>query len=58
MTNVVVTPTYRRRGVLTEMMTAESATSRQRGEPAAILIVSEAPIYGRFGYGCATRSVG
>ena len=57
-TNVVVTPTHRRRGVLTEMMTAQLDDIAQRGEPAAILIASEAPIYGRFGYGCATRSAG
>ena len=53
-TNVTVTATHRRRGILTEMMRQQLAAV---GEPLAILIASEAPIYGRFGYGPATEHV-
>lgn len=45
-----------RRGALTAMMRAQLADLRDRGEVTAILHASEATIYGRFGYGPATRS--
>ena len=54
-TVVGVLPTHRRRGVLTAMMRAQLADSRARGEAAAYLWASEATIYGRFGYGLASR---
>ena len=54
-TNVTVTATHRRRGLLTEMMRQQLEVIAGRGEPAAILIASEAPIYGRFGFGPATE---
>lgn len=53
LTNVTVAATHRRRGVLTEMITADLRASAERGEPLGILIASEYPIYGRFGYGPA-----
>lgn len=53
LTNVTVAPTHRRRGVLTEMITADLRESAERGEAVSILIASEYPIYGRFGYGAA-----
>jgi predicted acetyltransferase len=53
-TLVGVLPTHRRRGVLTRLMRAELDAVAERGEPLAILWSSEAPIYGRFGYGMAT----
>jgi len=53
LTNVTVAPTHRRRGLLTEMITADLRASAERGEPLGILIASEYPIYGRFGYGAA-----
>jgi predicted acetyltransferase len=56
-TNVTVTGTHRRQGVLTSMMRSQLDEVAGRGEPAAILIASEAPIYGRFGYGPATEHV-
>jgi predicted acetyltransferase len=56
-TNVAVAPTHRRRGALTGMMTAQLDDIAARGEPVAILIAAEAPIYGRFGYGAATVRV-
>ena len=51
---VSVLPAYRRRGVLTSLMRRQLADIRERGVPLAILYASEAPIYGRFGYGVAT----
>lgn len=53
-TAVTVLPTHRRRGVLTGMMRAQHDDLVRRGEPLAVLIAAEAPIYGRFGYGPAT----
>lgn len=54
-TQVTVLPTHRRRGLLREMVAAEHAASRARGEVAALLYAAEYPIYGRFGYGPACR---
>ena len=53
LTNVTVAPTHRRRGLLTKMITSDLRASADRGEPVGILIASEYPIYGRFGYGAA-----
>ena len=54
---VGVLPTYRRRGVLTALMTHQLHDVHDQGrEPIAILWASEPQIYGRFGYGLATRS--
>jgi predicted acetyltransferase len=50
---VGVRPTHRRRGILTELMRRQLDDVHERGEPLAILWASEAPIYGRFGYGVA-----
>jgi predicted acetyltransferase len=52
--SVGVHPTHRRQGLLTKMMVEMLADARSRGEPLAGLIASEAPIYGRFGFGHAT----
>ncbi|MCX7618302.1 GNAT family N-acetyltransferase [Tepidiforma sp.] len=52
---VGVLPTDRRRGVLTALMTEQLRRVRAWGEPIAALWASEAPIYGRFGYGLATE---
>jgi predicted acetyltransferase len=54
LTNVTVAPTHRRNGVLTAMITEDLRDSAARGEAVSILIASEYPIYGRFGYGAAT----
>lgn len=56
-TAVTVAPTHRRQGALRAMMTADLAAARERGEPVAILMASEAPIYGRFGFAPATEHV-
>ena len=53
---VTVLPTHRRRGILTGLAAREHAALRERGDAMAILYASEYPIYGRFGYGPATRS--
>jgi predicted acetyltransferase len=50
---VGVLPSHRRRGILTELMRRQLEDVHERGEPLAILWASEAPIYGRFGYGIA-----
>lgn len=55
LTNVTVAPTHRRQGILTEMITADLRASVERNEPVGILIASEYPIYGRFGYGAAVE---
>ena len=46
-----VLPTHRRRGIMTAMMRWQMDDIHERGEPLAALYASEAPIYGRFGYG-------
>ncbi len=56
LTNVSVAPTHRRRGLLTEMITADLGASKDLGEPVGILVASEWPIYGRFGYGPAIQA--
>ena len=54
-TVVGVLPTHRRRGVLTALMREQLEDARRRGDLAAHLFASEATIYGRFGYGLASR---
>ena len=54
-TVVGVLPTHRRRGALTAMMRAQLEDCRARGDLVAYLWASESTIYGRFGYGPASR---
>ena len=57
-TVVTVSPGYRRRGLLREMMAHQLADVRRRGdEPVALLWASESLIYGRFGYGRTTNRI-
>jgi predicted acetyltransferase len=56
-TMVGVLPSHRRRGVLRGLMREQLDDVRRRGEPLAVLWASEAPIYGRFGYGLAASTV-
>ncbi|WCO66383.1 GNAT family N-acetyltransferase [Iamia majanohamensis] len=56
-TMVGVAPTHRRRGVLSELMRRQLDDVAAGPEPVAVLTASEAAIYGRFGYGVATRGV-
>lgn len=50
---VTVLATHRRRGLLSRWMDAELARAREAGTVASVLVASEAPIYGRYGYGPA-----
>ena len=54
-TGVGVRADRTRRGVLRALMTAQLEDFAARGVVFANLLASEAPIYGRFGYGLATR---
>jgi predicted acetyltransferase len=56
-TVVSVRGDHRRRGVLTRMMVALLDQAAERGEPFAALWASEAPIYGRYGFGPAAPAV-
>ncbi|GAA3822861.1 GNAT family N-acetyltransferase [Streptomyces chiangmaiensis] len=55
-TNVSVTATHRRRGILSRMMALDLAAAKERGDVVATLIAAEYPIYGRYGFGPATHS--
>jgi predicted acetyltransferase len=55
---VTVLATHRRRGLLTRWMTDEVARAAEAGHVASVLIASEAPIYGRYGFGVASTWCG
>ncbi|MGW3202636.1 GNAT family N-acetyltransferase [Streptomyces sp. NPDC001135] len=55
-TNVSVSPTHRRRGLLSRMMARDLPAAKERGDVLATLISAEYPIYGRYGFGPATWS--
>ncbi|WP_372408817.1 GNAT family N-acetyltransferase [Streptomyces luteireticuli] len=52
-TNVTVSATHRRRGLLSRMMETDLRAAKERGDAAATLTAAEYPIYGRFGFGPA-----
>ena len=54
-TRVGVRADHTRRGALTALMHEQLAAFAAAGEPLASLRASEYPIYGRYGYGVATR---
>ncbi|MFI6644703.1 GNAT family N-acetyltransferase [Streptomyces sp. NPDC050504] len=56
LTSVGVLPSHRRRGVLSALMRHQFTALREGGEFLSVLLASEALIYGRFGYGPATRT--
>ncbi|MEV7522516.1 GNAT family N-acetyltransferase [Streptomyces sp. NPDC091371] len=56
-TMVGVSPTHRRRGVLTSLMRRQLDDIRAGGEALAVLTASDPAIYGRFGYGTATYAL-
>jgi predicted acetyltransferase len=56
LTAVTCAPTHRRQGLLTRMITQDLTASAERGELVDVLIASEYPIYGRFGYGPAVQA--
>lgn len=53
--DVTVSPTHRRQGLLRKLMTVALADAVAGGVPLAALTVSEGSIYGRFGFGTATH---
>ena len=53
--SVTVSPTHRRRGLARALLTAELRTARRLGLPLAMLTVSEATIYARYGFGPAAH---
>ncbi|MET8678459.1 GNAT family N-acetyltransferase [Streptomyces sp. NPDC004647] len=52
--NATVSPTHRRRGLLSRMIAVDQARAKERGDVVASLIAAEYPIYGRYGFGPAT----
>ena len=54
---VTVAPTHRRRGIARALLEGELRTARALGLPMAALTVSEATIYGRFGFSPAASAV-
>ena len=54
-TDITVSPTHRRRGLLRRLITDDLADAVAAGVPLACLTASEGSIYGRFGFGPATR---
>lgn len=56
-TSVTVQATHRRRGILRAMMTRALRQAAELGEAVVVLIPSEWPIYGRYGFGPATEEV-
>ncbi|SEM40161.1 GNAT family N-acetyltransferase [Streptacidiphilus jiangxiensis] len=57
-TNVTVSATHRRRGLLNRMMRQDLDAAVARGEAFAMLIAAEFGIYGRYGFGPATAQQG
>jgi predicted acetyltransferase len=57
LTWVMVNPAYRRRGLLRYMIEQHLHQCQERGEAFSMLTASEAPIYGRFGYGMSSHNL-
>ncbi len=55
-TNVTVSATHRRRGLMRGMLGGSLRAARERGDAVSVLIAAEWTIYGRFGYAPATLS--
>jgi predicted acetyltransferase len=53
---VTVAPTHRRRGIARAMLESELRTAAAAGIPVAMLTVSEATIYGRYGFAPAAQA--
>ena len=52
---VTVRPTHRNRGILRTAITSDLREAKERGDAVALLLASEYPIYGRFGFGVAAE---
>jgi predicted acetyltransferase len=57
LTHVTVSASHRRRGLLSQMITADLRSCADRGDAVGTLVAAEWPIYGRFGYGAAAEAV-
>ncbi|MDH3426649.1 MAG: GNAT family N-acetyltransferase [Acidimicrobiia bacterium] len=57
LTVITVSPTHRRQGALTDMIRHHFDDVAAHQEPMSALWASESSIYGRFGYGQATRAL-
>ena len=57
LTVITVSPTHRRQGALTDMIRHHFDDVEAHQEPMSALWASESSIYGRFGYGQATRAL-
>lgn len=53
--DITVSPTHRRRGLLRSLITQDLSEAVALGLPVAALTASEGSIYGRFGFGMATK---
>jgi predicted acetyltransferase len=53
--DITVSPAHRRRGLLRTLITQDLQEAVDKGLPVAALTASEGSIYGRFGFGSATR---
>jgi predicted acetyltransferase len=56
LTAVGVTPGAQHRGAFRALVEAHLDEARSRGDAASVLMASQTPLYGRFGYGMATRT--
>ncbi len=54
--DVVVLPTHKRRGLMRALMTNTLTSARDQGYPVAALTATSGELYGRFGFGVATRA--
>jgi predicted acetyltransferase len=54
--SVTVAPTHRRRGIARALMQGELGNARHAGAALAVLTVTEATIYGRYGYAPAAQA--
>lgn len=52
---VTVLPTHRNRGILRHAIVKDLTDAKERGDSVALLLASEFPIYGRFGFGVANE---
>ena len=55
LTNVTVSATHRRQGLLRSMLSASLDAAAEGGDAVSVLLAAEYPIYGRFGYAPASH---
>lgn len=57
-TDVTVSATHRRTGLMTAIITGELGAARDRGQPLAAVVTSQWPLYERYGFGPAVFKTG